>query len=53
MIIEGFRASLTGQALPPLGAILWTGGAGICLLVMIRHVGNMKRLITRREHALT
>ena len=26
---------------------------GICLLVMARHLGNMKRLITRREHALT
>jgi lipopolysaccharide transport system permease protein len=33
VIIEGFRASLTGQALPPLSAILWTLVAGMCLLV--------------------
>jgi len=26
---------------------------GMCVLVMARHLGNMKRLITRREHALT
>jgi glycerol-3-phosphate acyltransferase PlsY len=26
---------------------------GICVLVMSRHIGNMKRLLTRREHALT
>jgi len=32
VIIEGFRASLTGQALPPLSAILWTLGVGVCLL---------------------
>ena len=32
VIIEGFRASLTGQALPPLSAIAWTLGAGVFLL---------------------
>ncbi|WP_191060698.1 ABC transporter permease [Geminicoccus harenae] len=32
VIIEGFRASLTGQALPPLTAILWTFITGMCLL---------------------
>jgi glycerol-3-phosphate acyltransferase PlsY len=26
---------------------------GICALVMARHLGNIKRLLTRREHALT
>ncbi len=26
--------------------------AGICALVMIRHVGNIRRLVTRREHGL-
>lgn len=26
---------------------------GICILVMARHLGNIKRLATRREHALT
>lgn len=26
---------------------------GICLLVMIRHLGNIKRLVTRSEHALS
>ena len=26
---------------------------GICVLVMARHLGNIKRLITRKEHALT
>jgi glycerol-3-phosphate acyltransferase PlsY len=26
---------------------------GICVLVMARHLGNIKRLIGRREHALT
>jgi lipopolysaccharide transport system permease protein len=33
VIIEGFRASLTGQALPPLSAILWTAATGLGLLV--------------------
>lgn len=32
VIIEGFRASLTGQALPPLSAIAWTFGTGAALL---------------------
>jgi lipopolysaccharide transport system permease protein len=32
VIIEGFRASLTGQALPPLSAIAWTLVTGLCLL---------------------
>ena len=27
--------------------------AGICLLVMIRHLGNIQRLAGRKEHALT
>ncbi len=26
---------------------------GICLLVMARHLGNIKRLVTRNEHALS
>ncbi|MAT06224.1 MAG: acyl-phosphate glycerol 3-phosphate acyltransferase [Acidimicrobiaceae bacterium] len=26
---------------------------GLCLLVMARHLGNIRRLISRREHALT
>lgn len=26
---------------------------GICLLVMIRHLGNIRRLVTRSEHAIT
>jgi glycerol-3-phosphate acyltransferase PlsY len=26
---------------------------GLCLLVMARHLGNIKRLVTRDEHALT
>ncbi len=26
---------------------------GMCILVMARHLGNIKRLLTRREHALT
>ena len=26
---------------------------GLCLLVMARHLGNIRRLIGRREHALT
>ena len=26
---------------------------GICVLVMARHLGNIKRLVTRKEHALT
>lgn len=29
VIVEGFRASLTNQPLPPLGAILWTAATGI------------------------
>jgi lipopolysaccharide transport system permease protein len=32
VIIEGFRASLTGQALPPVSAIAWTLGTGLLLL---------------------
>lgn len=27
--------------------------AGICLLVMTRHLGNIRRLLSRREHALS
>jgi glycerol-3-phosphate acyltransferase PlsY len=27
--------------------------AGLCALVMVRHLGNIKRLATRKEHALT
>jgi glycerol-3-phosphate acyltransferase PlsY len=26
---------------------------GLCALVMARHVGNIKRLLTRGEHALS
>ena len=26
---------------------------GICMLVMARHLGNIRRLVTRKEHALT
>jgi acyl phosphate:glycerol-3-phosphate acyltransferase len=26
---------------------------GVCILVMARHVGNIRRLLTRREHTLT
>lgn len=26
---------------------------GICLLIIVRHLGNMKRLLTHREHAIT
>lgn len=26
---------------------------GLCILVMVRHLGNIKRLVTRKEHALT
>lgn len=26
---------------------------GVCVLVMARHVGNIRRLLTRREHTLT
>ena len=33
VIVEGFRASLTGQALPPLSAIAWTLLTGMGLLV--------------------
>jgi glycerol-3-phosphate acyltransferase PlsY len=53
-------ASIVVVALLPIGVGLvrqswWEVFATIalCLLVMIRHLGNMKRLITRREHALT
>ncbi len=53
-------ASIIVVALVPVGVWIvqqswWEVVATIalCLLVMIRHLGNMKRLITRREHALT
>ena len=52
--------SIVIVALLPLGVWLvrgelWEVLASIALaaLVMIRHLGNIKRLITRREHALT
>ena len=31
VIVEGFRASLTNEPLPPLGAIIWTAATGICM----------------------
>jgi glycerol-3-phosphate acyltransferase PlsY len=53
-------ASIVVVALVPLGVWvihgeLWElfAAAGICALVMIRHLGNMKRLVTRKEPALT
>ena len=53
-------ASIITVALLPLGVGLvrqeaWEvfAAAGICALVMVRHLGNIKRLATRNEHALT
>ncbi len=53
-------ASIVVVALLPVGVGIvrrswWEVAAtiGICVLVMARHLGNIKRLITRREHALT
>jgi glycerol-3-phosphate acyltransferase PlsY len=53
-------ASIIIVALLPVGVGLvrrepWEVAAtiGICLLVMARHLGNMRRLLTRKEHALT
>ena len=53
-------ASIIGIALLPVGVGIvrqewWEVLAtiGLCLLVMARHLGNIRRLIGRREHALT
>jgi len=53
-------ASIVIVALLPVGVMIvrrsvWEVLAtiGLCLLVMARHLGNIKRLLTRREHALT
>lgn len=53
-------ASIAIVVLVPLGVAIarqtvWEVLAtiGVCLLVMARHLGNIKRLLTRREHALT
>ena len=53
-------ASIVVVALLPVGVGIvrrswWEVAAtiGMCVLVMARHLGNIKRLITRREHALT
>lgn len=53
-------ASIIVVALLPVGVGIvrrepWEVAATIalCLLVMARHLGNIKRLITRKEHAIT
>ena len=53
-------ASIIAIALLPIGVAVarrswWEVLAtiGLCLLVMARHLGNIQRLITRREHALS
>ena len=53
-------ASLVIIVLLPIGVgvvrgELWEvlATAGVAALVMVRHVGNIKRLVTRREHALS
>ena len=53
-------ASLVIVVLLPVGVAivrqsLWEvlASIGLCALVMARHLGNVKRLIGRREHALT
>lgn len=53
-------ASIITVTLLPVGVAIvrrefWEVGAtiGVSALVMIRHVGNIKRLATRNEHALT
>jgi acyl phosphate:glycerol-3-phosphate acyltransferase len=53
-------ASIIVVALVPLGVWITQGAvweffaaAGICALVMVRHLGNIKRLVTRKEPALT
>lgn len=53
-------ASIIIVALLPIGVGIvrqevWevVATVGVCLLVMARHLGNMRRLLTRREHALT
>ena len=53
-------ASIITVSLLPLGVGLvrqqaWEvlASAGICALVMVRHLGNIKRLVTRKEHALS
>jgi glycerol-3-phosphate acyltransferase PlsY len=53
-------ASIIVVALLPVGVGLmrrdaWEALAsiGICVLVMTRHLGNIRRLVTRKEHALS
>ncbi|MDJ0771176.1 MAG: glycerol-3-phosphate 1-O-acyltransferase PlsY [Ilumatobacter sp.] len=53
-------ASIVIVAILPVGVGLvrqnaWEvlASAGICALVMARHLGNIKRLATRREHAIS
>jgi acyl phosphate:glycerol-3-phosphate acyltransferase len=53
-------ASIVVVALLPVGVGIvrqeaWEVAAtiGLCALVMVRHLGNIKRLVTRKEHALT
>jgi len=53
-------ASIIIVALLPVGVGIvrqqaWEVAAtiAICMLVMVRHLGNIKRLLTRNEHALT
>ena len=52
-------ASIAVVALLPVGVAVeqrraWEVAAilGICVLVMARHLGNIRRLLARREHAL-
>ena len=53
-------ASIVIVALLPVGVGIvrqdvWEVAAtiGVSMLVMTRHLGNIKRLVTRREHALS
>jgi glycerol-3-phosphate acyltransferase PlsY len=53
-------ASIVTVAVLPIGMGIvhhaaWEvlASAGLCALVMVRHLGNIKRLVTRKEHAIT
>jgi glycerol-3-phosphate acyltransferase PlsY len=53
-------ASIAAVVVVPIGLVVtgvpaWelAATAGVCVLIVVRHLGNIKRLLTRTEHTIT